>query len=188
MTPESITKKRMPTKHRAATACTSNESSANMDDCRLQQEPLLSAHHTLFESPLLPPSQALELVPATDANTTVAAIIPSSSSLTRPSMILPYEHLPIEILGLVESHLPPSDCAHLSATSTSLHHRWTARRWQRTFQLHYGRRSQLRTKERLVNLRKARKRLMKLRRMHNQQHLDFGRFSDKCTNEQMIMD
>ena len=76
-------------------------------------------------------------------------------------MVVQYEHIPTEILGLIESYLSPSDCAHLSATCTSLHHRWTARRWQRTFQLHYGHRNKIRTKERMLKLRRFRKRLIK---------------------------
>ena len=38
-------------------------------------------------------------------------------------MSVEYENIPREILGLIESYLSPSDCAHLSATSTSLHRR-----------------------------------------------------------------
>eukprot|EP00577_Skeletonema_sp_RCC1716_P008168 CAMPEP_0113382070 /NCGR_PEP_ID=MMETSP0013_2-20120614/5641_1 /TAXON_ID=2843 ORGANISM="Skeletonema costatum, Strain 1716" /NCGR_SAMPLE_ID=MMETSP0013_2 /ASSEMBLY_ACC=CAM_ASM_000158 /LENGTH=746 /DNA_ID=CAMNT_0000264543 /DNA_START=228 /DNA_END=2465 /DNA_ORIENTATION=- /assembly_acc=CAM_ASM_000158 len=67
-----------------------------------------------------------------------------------------YLSLPEVLMSLVESYLPPSDCAHLSATSTCLHQRWTARRWHRTFQLHYGRGSQIIKKERLTKLRKCR--------------------------------
>ena len=67
-----------------------------------------------------------------------------------------YLSLPEELMSLTESYLPPSDCAHLSATSTCLHQRWTARRWHRTFQLHYGRESQITKKERSTKLRKCR--------------------------------
>lgn len=67
-----------------------------------------------------------------------------------------YLSMPEELMSLTESYLPPSDCAQLSATSTFLHQRWTARRWHRTFQLHYGRESQITKKERLTKLRKCR--------------------------------
>lgn len=67
-----------------------------------------------------------------------------------------YLSMPEELMSLTESYLLPSDCAHLSATSTFLHQRWTARRWHRTFQLHYGRESQIIKRERLTKLRKCR--------------------------------
>ncbi len=84
-----------------------------------------------------------------------------------------YEDLPTEIHSLVESFLQPSDCANLSATSTSFHRRWTARRWYRTFQLHYGWRDQARSKEWVDNVRKSRLALVKLIRLNmelRQQH------------------
>eukprot|EP01082_Thalassiosira_pseudonana_P011906 g10569.t1 g10569 contig4:2120980-2123718(-) len=85
-----------------------------------------------------------------------------SHNFSNGTGLVQYEHLPTEILGLIESYLPPSDSAHISATSTALHRRWTARRWQRTFQLHYGRRNQQRLKERFEALRRARKRISRL--------------------------
>ncbi|KAL7545374.1 hypothetical protein ACHAWF_010943 [Thalassiosira exigua] len=75
-------------------------------------------------------------------------------------MTTQYEHIPSEILGLIESYLPHSDCAQLSVVSTSLHRRWTAWRWRRAFHLHYGRGNRLRRKERTARLREARKALM----------------------------
>ncbi|KAL7492094.1 hypothetical protein ACHAWT_001311 [Skeletonema menzelii] len=79
-----------------------------------------------------------------------------------------YLSLPEELMSLVESYLPPSDCAHLSATSTCLHQRWTARRWHRTFQLHYGRESQIMKKERFTKLRKCRQILECILKDHGQ--------------------
>ena len=80
--------------------------------------------------------------------------------------MIEYEHIPTEILGLIESYLLPSDCAHLSATCTVLNHRWSGVRWMSIFQLHYGHRNQLRNKERTMKLRKARRQLIKFNREH----------------------
>jgi hypothetical protein len=46
--------------------------------------------------------------------------------------------LPTEVIGRIESFLLPSDCAHLSGTCRFWKNRWTAKRWERTFHLHYG--------------------------------------------------
>ena len=88
------------------------------------------------------------------------------------SMILPsYDDFPTEILGLIESYLPPSACAHLSATSKSLHRRWTSRRWYRTFQLHYGWKDQARFQKRSEELKSSRREFVKLLRLHKEQRL-----------------
>ncbi|KAL9191097.1 hypothetical protein ACHAXT_000803 [Thalassiosira profunda] len=152
MASEGTTKTRMHAKHHVDatihSSCAVNEDLPGTEEC-LEHTPLLDDTDAFSSLPQTPSAEP--------ALTSEAHATPQN-----PPTSIPYEHIPTEIQGLIESYLPPSDCAHLSAASASLHRRWTARRWQRTFLMQYGRRNQLRTRERVAHLRRARVRAMEM--------------------------
>jgi len=66
-------------------------------------------------------------------------------------MTLNLLNVPSEVLNRVESFLLPSDCAQFSGVCRALNCRWNAKRWENTYQMHYGQRARLRGKSNLYS-------------------------------------
>eukprot|EP00551_Chaetoceros_affinis_P012062 CAMPEP_0203684778 /NCGR_PEP_ID=MMETSP0090-20130426/48211_1 /ASSEMBLY_ACC=CAM_ASM_001088 /TAXON_ID=426623 /ORGANISM="Chaetoceros affinis, Strain CCMP159" /LENGTH=299 /DNA_ID=CAMNT_0050553959 /DNA_START=198 /DNA_END=1094 /DNA_ORIENTATION=- len=89
--------------------------------------------------------------PTTSASATRKSKSTTSTSMSRNVNSIPntsctcvylncvyLNEIPNEILSLIESYIPPSSIVSLTLTCTKYYKRWTSRRWQKTFRLHYG--------------------------------------------------